>query len=333
MKHGGDIYAFAKNLKCDPDEIVDFSSNINLYHKRFTLELDADKTARYPDSRYKELKSVISSRYGVKEKEIALYNGATSAIYSLLNSLKSKNVYLYAPLYSEYEKAVLEAKKNVYVINRIEDIYEEPKKKSIVVFVNPSTPEGTYYSLYKLFDIWKSLKCSVILDESFLEFESLISYREDIKKYKKLYIVQSFSKFYSSAGVRVGAVFSNAKNIKYLKKQIWSVSTLDCEFLKQRLVDDEFISISKELHLTQKKELQTILEESNIFEEIVPSDTNFILTYTPNSKKLLKHLQEYKILVRECSSFDYLDENWLRFAIKDKDAHKLLKEGLESFVK
>jgi len=329
MKHGANIYKYAKIAECEPSEIIDFSSNINLHQPQNKLTLTNSVIAKYAESSYGELKELIAKNYEIKKSQIALYNGATSAIHTLLSHLKQKNVFLYAPLYGEYEKAC-EGKKNIYRINRITDIDAEPLEKSIVIFVNPATPDATYYELEELFKKWIALKCTIILDESFLEFEELKSYREKIKEYKKLYIIQSFTKFYSCAGVRVGAIFSNKENIKKLNPPLWNISSLDVEFLKTRLSDDAFKSASRELHKSHKAQLQTMLEESNLFDEIVQSDANFILTHTNRGKELFEHLLQHNILVRTCESFEYLDANWLRFAVKDEASQILLKEAFDA---
>ena len=331
MTHGADIYTYAKLAECSPEEIIDFSSNINLYKKDFQTKFSTKTIANYADSSYASLKESIAQNYHIKSEQIALYNGATAAIYALLEQLKPKKVYLYAPLYGEYEKAAFSAKKFVSKINRINDIQNPPSKKSIVVFVNPSTPEGTYHDMKKLLKMWMKLECTIVLDESFLEFEELESAREFIKSYKKLYIVQSFSKFYSCAGVRIGAIFAHKKSIEKLKKELWNLSSLDATFLQERLADEDFKQEAKKLHKQQKEQLNDILEKSNLFDEIAPSDANFILCYTPRGQELFKHLLANKILVRRCESFDYLSENWLRFAVKDTDAQETLKEALESF--
>jgi threonine-phosphate decarboxylase len=331
MKHGANIYKYAKMAECTPDEIIDFSSNINFYQPESELTLTNSLVRKYADSSYKELKEIIAKNYEIKNSQISLFNGATSAIYTLFSQLKQKRVYLYAPLYGEYEKAAIQSKKNIYKINRIANIEDEIQEKSIVVFVNPSTPEGTYYDLDELLKRWIELKCTIILDESFLEFEGLKSYRNKIKKYKKLYIIQSFSKFYSCAGVRIGAIFGCKKSIKKLQTPLWNLSSLDVEFLKNRLQDVNFKTLTQEFHKKQKLELQSILEESNLFEEIVESDTNFILTKSKKADELFRHLLKNKILVRTCGSFDYLSDEWLRFAVKDKDAHAKLKKALSEF--
>ncbi|WP_373071723.1 aminotransferase class I/II-fold pyridoxal phosphate-dependent enzyme [Sulfurimonas sp.] len=329
MKHGANIYKYAKVANCKVDEIIDFSSNINLYQPKCKVKTTNDLIVKYGDTSYKDLKKIISKNYGVKKTQISLFNGATSAIFALLNSLKLNKVYLYVPLYGEYEKAIPKTAK-IKKIDRFKNIYKTPEKNSTVIFVNPSTPDGKYYDLKKLFKIWQEQNCTVILDESFLEFENLPSLRQEINNYKKLYIIQSFSKFFSCAGVRIGAVFSDKANIKKLKQPIWNLSSFDAEFLTQRLNDKKFVKKTRELHKKQKKELKKTLKNSKLFSKVYESDSNFFLV--KNTKKtLFKYLLKHKILVRTCGSFDNLSDNYLRFAVKDKVSHKKLKEALREF--
>ena len=331
MTHGGDIYKYAKKLGCKPEEIIDFSSNINLYQPEFTFSLEAKTIARYPETNYTSLKESIAKKYALEQEQITLYGGATAGIYALFQELQAENVYLYAPLYGEYEQAARMAKKSVYLVNRIDELEEKVEKKAIVVFVNPSTPEGTHYELEALFSMWMKRKCTIILDESFLEFESLPSYRKMINEYEKLYIIQSFSKYYSCAGVRVGAIFSHQKSSAKLSQLPWNLSVLDTHFLQERLVDEDFHKQTQEYHLKQKEQLQNILEKSNLFDEVVQSDANFILCYAKRGEAIFEHLLEAKILVRKCGSFDYLNDNWLRFAVKSAEAHQKLEETLRAF--
>ena len=209
-----------------------------------------------------------------------------------------------------------------------DSLHVEPKKNSIIVFVNPSTPDGKYYDLKRLFSIWKKKNCTIVIDESFLEFENLKSLRNQINNYKKLYIIQSFSKFYSCAGIRVGAIFSNKINIKKLKTPLWHLSSFDAEFLTQRVQDKAFNKKSKKLHKRHKKELLETLKDSKLFTKIYKSDSNFILSKSKKSREIFKHLLKHKILVRTCGSFDYLSDDHLRFAVKDSNAHNKLRKAL-----
>ena len=328
MKHGADIYSYAKKMKCSPAEVVDFSSNINFVEPKIKIKNLNLVVSKYADSSYSALKNAISKSYNIDIEKMALYNGASSAIFSLVKHLKTKKVYLYSPLYSEYEKAIPK-KRKIIKINRFKNLYEVPAEGSTVIFSNPSTPEGKYYNLQKLFKIWKKQKCKVILDESFLEFENLKSYGKDIDSYEDLYIIQSFSKFYSCGGVRIGAIFSNKKNIKKLQTPIWNLSSFDVAILTQRLKDIKFKIKSQKQHNTNKEYLKDILQRSNLFEEIFESDSNFYLTKSKRASKIFNYLLKHKILVRSCESFDYLDESYLRFAVKNKKDLNLLAKVLE----
>jgi threonine-phosphate decarboxylase len=332
VKHGANIYKYAKKLGCSTEEIIDFSSNINPYQPAQTLTLTSSSVSRYAQSSYSELKKIIAKNYSINSSQIALYNGATVAIYALMNSLKRKDVFLYAPLYGEYEKASKQAKKHIYKINRLSDKMQKPTKNSIVIFVNPSTPEGKYRDMATLLKMWMQKDCVIIIDESFLEFEELPSCREKIQEYKKLYVIQSFSKFYGCAGVRIGAIFSHKKSIKKLAQPLWNLSSFDVTFLQERLQDKLFKKKSRKLHKKQKAQLESILQESGLFQEILPSNANFILTYSTHAKEAFKHLLTHKILVRKCESFEYLNNNWLRFAIKSQEHQKHLKKALTTVL-
>jgi len=212
--HGGDITTFKEKTGCK--EVLDLSSNINFIKPKIKKDFNNLSIFSYPN--YDKLYKALSKKFKVKKSQIELFNGATSAIYSFFSRVKSKKVVIYSPAYLEYKRASKLFKKEVVLIDRFKNLYEDIPKNSLVIFVNPSTPDGRYYKLKKLFKLWKKKKATVLVDESFLEFckncKSAVSF---LKSYKKLYILKSLTKFYSSAGVRVGIIISNKKNIKKLK--------------------------------------------------------------------------------------------------------------------
>jgi len=330
MKHGANIYKYAKEIDCSSDEIIDFSSNINSYHPKIDITLTNNMLVKYADTNYTNLKKIISKKNKIKKTQMALYNGATSAIFELLRNLDSSRVYLYAPLYGEYEKAVNKNTK-IIKINRFENLYKKVKKGSTVVFVNPSTPDGKFYNLERLFGMWKKQDCKVLIDESFLEFQNKQSLINQIYEYDKIWIIKSFTKFYSCPGIRIGAIFSNKKNIKALKTPLWNLSSFDVKFLSSRLQDLDFKKRSKKLHKIHKKQLLKTLKKSKLFDEIYESDSNFILTKSKRAKEIFEHLLSKKILVRTCGSFDFLNDDFLRFAVKDSYSHNKLTKALKSY--
>jgi threonine-phosphate decarboxylase len=112
---------------------------------------------------------------------------------------------------------------------------------------------------------------------------------------------------------------------------MWNLSVYDAEFLIKRLKNEGFDKASTKLHKKHKKEILKILKDSKLFSKIYKSDSNFIMVKSKKSKEIFKHLLRHKILVRTCGSFDFLDNNYLRFAVKDSNTHNKLTEGLKSF--
>lgn len=317
LKHGGNIYSFAKKLHLKTEDIIDFSSNINFVKPKIKLNVDI---SLYPDPNYSKLKKAIAKKFNVNTSNIQLFNGASDAIFIILRHYK--NVVLYAPIYLEYKKA-----QRIYIINRFENIYELPKKDALVVFVNPSTPDGTYYNLDNLFEIWHKQNNTVLIDESFLDFCNKKSAIDYLTQYDRLIVLKSFSKFYACAGVRVGCIISKIK----FDTPIWNISLFDEHYILQALNDSKFPSKSYLANQKNKKMLYEILKESNLFETIFDSCTNFYLAKLKNlsASNLQRKLSEYRILIRNCSNFDFLDESFVRFAVKSKKDLKILKKALK----
>lgn len=332
-QHGGDTKAFAKAINCHPQEVIDLSSNINFIKPKIDIDFNTLTISSYPN--YDELYRAIAHLYGVKISQIELFNGATSAIYSLFRELDLTHCTLYAPCYLEYKKAANLYGYEIDLVNRLENIEQEIKAKSLVVFVNPSTPDGKFYTIEKLMQRWIEQQCTILIDESFLDFTTFTSATQYLE-YPNLYIIKSMTKFYSSAGIRIGAIISNRENILSLQKKepLWKLSQFDNHYLLSALKDKEFIQISHNINSKNKNYLIEQLKQSNHIKKIYPSSANFIMVKLKNidSKTFQKLLIPYKIMVRDCSNFDFLDEYFVRIAIKDIMSLKLLKKVLQKRV-
>jgi len=328
FSHGGDKEHFAKTFQCSVDEIIDFSSNINFVKPQINIDFNHIEITSYPN--YDQTYENIAKLYGVKKGELELFNGGSSAIFSLLQHLRLEKCVIYSPAYLEYKKAATLFGYETIIINRFIDIDEPIEENSLVIFVNPSTPDGKYYPLETLFEKWKDANATVLIDESFLDFTNQKSAIELLKCYPKLYILKSMTKFYGSAGIRIGVIISNKIAIMKLKltEPLWKISQFDIHYLNEALKDKSFKKIAKGLNSKNNILLENILQNSNLFERIYPSSGNFILGKLAKLKanELQKILAKQKILIRDCSNFDGLDESYVRFAVKStKDLEKLEK--------
>jgi threonine-phosphate decarboxylase len=328
--HGGDVKTFAVHCGCAPEKVVDLSSNINFITP--TVDFSSVTLNAYPS--YGQLTEALADHYRVNPDEMELFNGGSSAIFSLIRFFDNPTCTIYSPAYLEYKKAATLYGKKITLIDRFSDMDAEVEENSLVIFVNPSTPDGRYYEIDALMERWKQKNCTILIDESFLEFcwgESATRYLET---YDKLYVLKSQTKFYGCAGVRVGIVLSNASNIASLKEKepLWKISALDSHFLITALKDDPFRILSHEHNRQAKAYLSVILGSSPLFEEVFPSDANFFLVRLAfmSAKEFQEKLLPHKIMVRDCSNFDFLDERYVRIAVKDKRSLTVLKQACHS---
>ncbi|MBY0541087.1 MAG: aminotransferase class I/II-fold pyridoxal phosphate-dependent enzyme [Campylobacterales bacterium] len=331
FEHGGQIEKFAFDLGCSVAEIIDLSSNINFVKPQINIDFNTLDISSYPT--YDKLYEKISSNYGVLSSQIELFNGGSSAIFTLFKHLNLNSCTIYSPAYLEYKKASLNFGYELNTINRFEDINEKVKENSLVIFVNPSTPDGKYYDLEELMQTWIESSCTVLIDESFLDFCDKPSAIKYLETYDKLYILKSMTKFYSSAGIRVGTIVSTKQNIEKLKRfePMWKLSQFDSNYLQSALDDKLFKNISKAINIKNKIELENILKESDLIEEIFESSANYLLVKLSNlnAKEFQEKLKPYKIMVRDCSNFDYLDERFVRIAVKSSSANEILQRALK----
>ena len=332
FEHGGQIEKFAFDLGCDVSEIIDLSSNINFIKPQINVDFNSLDISSYPT--YDKLYEKIASNYGVQSDEIELFNGGSSAIFTLFRHLNLESCNIYSPAYLEYKKASLNFGYKLNLINRFENINVEIKKNSLVIFVNPSTPDGKYYDLEELMQKWIENSCTIFIDESFLDFCDKPSAIKYLESYDKLYILKSMTKFYSSAGIRVGTIVSTKENIEKLKEfePMWKLSQFDSNYLQSALEDKVFKSISIKLNEKNRIELENILKSSDFVDEISTSSANYILVKLKDikAKEFQERLKPYKIMVRDCSNFDYLDDRFVRIAVKSSNANESLNRALKN---
>jgi threonine-phosphate decarboxylase len=320
FEHGGDIYSFAQKLGISVDEVIDLSSNINFVKPKIDIDFNSLKIDSYPN--YQKLYKEVAKYFGIKVENLELFNGATVAIDRVLSALRdcSRNCVIYSPAYLEYKRVAKKYNYEIFLFNRLEKI-KRPPPKSVVIFINPSTPDGRFYDLKDLVKGWLNLDCKVIIDESFLEFYSMDeSILQKIDDLDNLFIIKSMTKYFGSAGVRVGGLVSESSFIDRLKLQEppWKISSFDSAYILSALEDSSFDKRSKEANQKSKESLKSAIKNHHLIKKIYPSSANFLLLELKiPAKEFQKRLLSSNIMVRECSNFDFLNQFFVRVAIKD----------------
>ena len=342
--HGG-LYS----IKNPNQEIVDFSSNVNplgCYSgvKKF-LRKQLDSISEYPDSESRKLRSNIKWYTGLNESQIIVGNGATEIIYNFCLAFLNKKtkVLIPIPTFSEYEKAAkLSGSKIIFyktmnLNNDLEEFIKKIPKNGIVFLCNPNNPTGVLIPKKNMLKIVRHAEKNsslVFIDETFIELvpESNQSIIKSIKSFDNLFILRSFTKSFGLAGIRIGYALGSKQVISVLQKLKipWNVSNIAQSAASAAICYHPFLEDSNKLIKKENKFLTKSFSKLDKF-SCFQSSTNFLLLKTKiKSKTLQKKLLKNNILIRDCSTFRGLDQNYVRVAIKTRKENQKLINALEA---
>ena len=342
VPHGG-IYS----IENQNHAIVDFSSNVNPLGfpapVKKLLKTGLQKIPVYPDHNSTKLRRHLSKHIKVPIDNIVIGNGATEIIYNFCQAVISKNTPILIPIptFGEYESAVnlcggkIEFFKTMNLNNDIFNFIKKIPKNGCIFICNPNNPTGIITSkdvMLQILQTAKSRSTLVFVDECFMELtqtpkQSLINH----VSIGNLFILQSLTKSFGLAGLRVGYGIGNKKMISILHniKIPWNVGGLSQEAAVLALSDKNFLSKTRRLIKKEHEFLKNSILKLNGF-SFFDSSTNFILLKTrTKSKTLQKKLLKKNILIRDCSTFRGLDKNYIRIAIKTHKENVKLVDALE----
>jgi len=330
-------------------QVIDFSSNVNPLGchpgvKRY-LKKQLDLISEYPDPNSSDLRANLAWFTGVRKKQIVVGNGATEIIYNFCKTFLNKKTPILIPIptFSEYEVSakLCECKisffKTMNLSKNLQKFIMKIPRNGCIFICNPNNPTGVLIKkkeMLKIISAAKKKSSLVFIDETFIELvpesnESLIKY---IKNYENLFILRSLTKSFGLAGIRIGYGVSNSQIIDPLQKiKIpWNVSYMAQRAASAAICYHPFLEKTCKLIKKEKDFISSNLAKSKKF-TCCDSSTNFILVKTKiKSRPLQKKLQRKKILIRDCSTFRGLNQNYIRIAVKTRKENIKLLKALEA---
>ena len=348
-----------KNLKnftaYEPDEI-DYLFRLNANESPFdetkTILTRLSKTKnrnylktnsvnRYPDPSQNQLRKKVSKFHGINQNEIIFGNGSDELILYLLLVLtgKSSTIIHLEPSFSMYKilslatgnKAIkLNIDKNFQI--NIRDMIKKIKKNNpdLIFIPTPNNPTGNSFKHDDIKEIIKQSRGIVVIDEAYADYSSY-SYLPMLKRNKNLLIMKTMSKV-GFASLRLGYLIGNSKIISEINKirLPYNISTLSqliaCDYFDNQKTMKKKIEIIKR----ERSRLVKFLNEKTNF-HVYPTDSNFVLIKTIQSKSLNNFLKTKSIILRSFNSNEKL-KNCLRITIGlPKENNKLIR-AISSFV-
>ena len=295
---------------------------------------------RYPDPLQRELKALIAPLKGVKEENIFLGNGSDEAIDLVFRAFCRPgvdNVVAIDPTYGMYQ--VCAEVNDVEYRKMLLDVYYQFKASSLLsaidentkaIFVcSPNNPTGNSLCRKEIESLLKRFDGLVIVDEAYIDFSSSESLLKDLDKYPNLIVLQTFSKAWGCAAIRLGMAFASSEIIAIFNK-------IKYPYNVNRLTQEEAIKVLQHPE-TIKGWVNTLLEErTRVMEEFVklpccvrvfPTDANFFLAKVYEATQIYNYLVSEGIIVRNRTNVA-LCNDCLRITIGTKEENEALLEAL-----
>ena len=296
---------------------------------------------RYPDPLQRELKALIAPLKGVKEENIFLGNGSDEAIDLVFRAFCRPgvdNVVAIDPTYGMYQ--VCAEVNDVEYRKMLLDVYYQFKASSLLsaidentkaIFVcSPNNPTGNSLCRKEIESLLKRFDGLVIVDEAYIDFSSSESLLKDLDKYPNLIVLQTFSKAWGCAAIRLGMAFASPEIIAIFNK-------IKYPYNVNRLTQEEAIKVLQHPE-TIKGWVNTLLEaRTRVMEEFVklpccvrvfPTDANFFLAKVYEATQIYNYLVSEGIIVRNRTNVA-LCNDCLRITIGTKEENEALLEALK----
>ena len=356
--HGGDVHAAARSMGLKPQDIHDFSTNANEFAHSLTQALVNDTSYpfdHYPDPNSVALTEAIARHENVGQEKILVGNGSSELIFQTLQALRPSSVLLIGPIFVEYARAC-EALNIPYQIfnlpastgftfarNEVHALWNT--KADLAILCTPNNPTGVVYE--NLNTILEIIPCPrIFIDNTYREFiwddgpydeNHWQAYQQLLRPGAALISLNSFTKFFNCAGVRLGYLVADRTLINAINslRAPWTISgfaqELGCKFLNNLDAYRETLPNLRWSRSTMIDELGAsgLFYQDHIFPG--PSFITLALRDELSARDLQKHLLKQQVLIRVCDNITGMPPNYIRIQVRPEEDCHALYQGLRSF--
>jgi histidinol-phosphate aminotransferase len=338
-----------KNIK----DLVPYSSARDEFKGEASIFLDANENSfgspldrsynRYPDPLQLKVKKRLSEIKGVPVKNIFLGNGSDEAIDILFRAFCNPgvdNVITLPPTYGMYEVSAnindVEVRKiplrSDYQLN-MEAIAEAIDDHTKIIFIcSPNNPTGNSIDRQDIETIIANFNGLVVIDEAYINYSRQKTFIQELTEYSNLVILQTLSKAWGLAGLRVGMAFASEELIEVFNKvkPPYNINEASQELALEALQNVDQVNNWIKETVAERNKLIEELSQCALVIKIYPSDANFILVKTINPKAIYSYLVSLGIIVRDRSKVELCD-GCLRITIGTPQENIELLNALKTF--
>jgi histidinol-phosphate aminotransferase len=335
-----------KKLKPYSSARSEFSGLANVF-------LDANENAfgsplmkwynRYPDPLQWEVKKKISTIKNIAPENILLGNGSDECIDLLIRAFcdpQKDNIIICPPTYGMYEvyahindvavKEVPLLQNFQLNLEGLEQAIDESTK--LIFFCSPNNPTGNSMEGEDIEMVLNNFDGIVVIDEAYINYSRYRSFLSQLKDYPNLVVMQTFSKAWGLAALRLGMNFASIEIINILNKikPPYNINQATQELALQALDHLDDVNTMIKETVKEREELVKSLAQLSSIQKIYPSDANFILAKMTDATAIYNYLKEKGIIVRNRSNV-VLCEDCLRITVGTPEENEHLILALKNY--
>jgi threonine-phosphate decarboxylase len=347
-QHGGNVRQKAEQYNYLPQDILDFSANINPLGMPNELKQaiikQLDVAHQYPDIDYLDLHQAIARGISIPREFVLAGNGATELIYLWAKHINPKRALLVEPTFAEYRRALTMQGCEIETFQLtdaqqfvVDDTLLQSLDDSVdaIILCSPNNPTGAIIAqdlLKQILDCCLAHSISVLLDESFIDFiADADSAAAWIASYPNLTVLQSLTKFYAIPGIRLGYIVTSNQAMLtqiHAQREPWSINAF-AVIAGQTVFDCH--DYQQQTHQWLKREYHYLYRQLSAFSQldVWPSQVNYLFFRCNDSAlELQDRLMQQGILIRSCANYIGLNEHYYRVAIRSHADNQRLVAAL-----
>ena len=346
------MFDLNKLLRENIKNLIPYSSARDEFSGEASVFLDANENSfgsplpenynRYPDPLQRSIKHKLSEIKGVPAQNIFLGNGSDEAIDILFRAFCRPgidNVIIVPPTYGMYEVSAnindVEIKKvrldQDFQLN-MEGIAEAINENTRLIFIcSPNNPTGNSINRDDVQTLLTNFDGLVIVDEAYINYSRQKTFIQELTEFANLVVLQTLSKAWGLAGLRVGMAFASQEIIEVFNKvkAPYNISQASQQLVIKALENTDLVNGWIRQTVAEREKLTIELSLLDFVEKIYPSDANFLLVKTSDPIFIYQSLVSQGIIVRDRSRVE-LCEGCLRITIGTPEENELLVRTLKS---
>lgn len=327
-----------------------YSSARSEFHGEASVFIDANENPwnkpynRYPDPLQKKLKERIGALKGVRPESVFVGNGSDEAIDLTIRIFCDPavdNVVTIDPSYGMYQVAAdvngVECRK--VLLNDDFDLDADrllaaaDDRTKVVFLCSPNNPTGNKLDRAKLYQVLDAFEGIVVIDEAYIDFSTERSFLEELDRFPNLVVLQTLSKAWGGAALRLGMAFASPEIICLFNKvkYPYNISEPTQEQALKLLMNESVMEEQRRLILSERTRLQQALQESPFLFKVYPSEANFLLVDVGDADSTYDRLVQQGVIVRNRNNVS-LCRGCLRITIGTTGENDILLDALKSLL-